>query len=293
MEVFYFSWYGFSPNKKLHLTAPRIETAKEISIVMPVRKNQKGIETFLEDFFNTQAAEFLPLEVIIVCDKGESVILPPKSPNYPIDVRILLSNEKGPAAARNVGWRNAKGAWILFTDSDCRPTPTWLKGYLQASNGSIGYAGSILAFGDDSISKYYQSQNILMPPMGNQSNSACSPDYLITANALVWKKALEKIKGFNEVIKIAAGEDIDLGFRLREIGNLSFSIDSVILHDFNDGLFGLIKRFRRYGKGNHILAEMYNLKIKPRRFTPRKKSFTNYVLAYIQYLSMLWGWYFD
>jgi len=274
------------------MAAPIIQTTNEISVVIPVKKNRKGIENFLNDLFKTLEPEFLPLEIIIVCDKDETVKLPSICTRYPIRVIVLCSNGHGPAMARNVGWRNARGKWILFTDSDCRPTTNWLKGYIQASNGAIGYAGRIRAFGRDSISMYYESQSTLTPPANSQLGAVLSPDYLITANALIWKSALEAIGGFNELIKIAAGEDIDIGFRLREIGNLSFALDSVVLHDFNDGLVGFVRRFRRYGKGNHILARMYNLSIKPRRFRPRRKCVTNYFLAYIQYLSMLWGWHF-
>lgn len=275
------------------MTAPSIKTTKEISIVIPVKDNQKGIDHFLDDFFKTQESQSLPLEILLVCDKGGSINLPKNCSCYPIEVKVLRSNGTGPATARNVGWQNAIGTWILFTDSDCRPTSNWVKGYVRASNGSIGYAGGIRSYGRDLISRYYESQNTLMPPANNQIDAIFSPDYLITANAMVWKNALEQIGGFNETIKIAAGEDIDLGFRLREIGGLSFAFDSVVLHDFNDGIVGFIKRFRRYGKGNRLLAEMYTLNIKPRRFKPRKRSLVNSILAHIQYLSMLWGWYFD
>jgi glycosyltransferase involved in cell wall biosynthesis len=293
--MFYFSWYGFNPQKKLQLIAPKIKTAKDISIVIPVKNNQKGIDHFLDDFFKTQVPQLFPLEILLVFDKGCSVNLTKNCSHYPIAVRIICSNGTGPATARNVGWRCANGTWILFTDSDCRPTSSWLKGYIEASNGSLGYAGSVRAYGRDFISRYYERQSTLMPPVSNQSRAvkASSPNYLITANAMVWKNALEKIGGFNEEIKIAAGEDIDLGFRLREIGDLSFAPNSVVLHDFNDGIIGFARRFRRYGKGNRLLAQIYKLNLKPRKFKPRKRSLANYLLAYIQYLAMLWGWYLD
>jgi glycosyltransferase involved in cell wall biosynthesis len=276
----------------MQLTATGIKATKEISIVIPVKDNQQGIDRFFDQFFKTQEPRSLPLEILVVCDSGASVSLPRNYSSHSIKVRVLCSSETGPASARNLGWRSARGEWILFTDSDCMPTSRWLEGYVEASNGSIGYAGTVLSYGQDFISRYYESQSILMPSINNQTG-VLSPDYLITANALVWKKALEKIGGFNEAIKIAAGEDIDLGFRLREIGDLSFAPKSIVFHNFGDGLVGFMRRFRRYGKGNRLLAEMYALNMRPRGIKPRKKSFGNLILVCIQYLSLLWGYYFD
>jgi glycosyltransferase involved in cell wall biosynthesis len=290
--MYYYSWYGYNPNKRMQLIAPRIQAAKEVSIVMPVKGNQRGIDRFFDAFFGTQELQSMPLEILIVCDKGTSIYLPEKCSRYPMEVKVLCSSGNGPATARNVGWQSARGKWILFTDSDCIPASGWVDGYIQASNGSIGYAGTVFSYGQDLFSRYYESQSILMPSFSHQP-SAKIPDYIITANSLVWKKALEKIGGFNEMIKIAAGEDVDLGFRLREIGNLSFAVNSVVFHDFDDGFVEFMKRFRRYGKGNRQLAEMYALNIKPKRFKPVKSGFANSILAYLQYISMLWGWYFN
>ena len=116
------------------------------------------------------------------------------------------------------------------------------------------------------------------------------PEFLITANALVWKPALEEIQGFNEEIMIAAGEDVDLGFRLREIGTISYASNSIIHHNFDDGLKGFIKRFRRYGEGNKIISELYTLDMKPRPFNPVKKTLANYVFAWLQYYYLSQGY---
>lgn len=289
----YVSWrLGYRPKKKMQLIAPRIKATNKISIVMPVKDNQRGIDRFLASFFKTQESDSLPLEILIVCDEGSSVHLHGNWQSHAIDVRVLYSDDIGPAAARNVGWRSAKGEWILFTDSDCVPAPRWLKGYVEASNDSIGYAGAVLSYGRDFISRYYESQSILMPSI-NDDTGVPSPEYLVTANALVWKKALKKIGGFNEMIKMAAGEDIDLSFRLREIGDLSFAAKSLVFHNFDDGLVGFVKRFRRYGRANRLLGEMYSLDMKPRGFKPQRRSLSNSVLVYVQYLSMLWGYHFN
>jgi glycosyltransferase involved in cell wall biosynthesis len=274
----------------MRLIAPGIKATNKISIVIPVKDNQRGIDRFFASFFKTQESDSLPLEILIVCDQGSSVHLHRNWLTQAIDIRVLASDNIGPAAARNVGWRSAKGEWILFTDSDCMPAPKWLKGYVEASNGSVGYAATVLSYGRDFISRYYENQGILTPSM-NDDTGAPSPEYLVTANALVWKKALEKIEGFNEMIKIAAGEDIDLSFRLLEIGDLSFAAKSSVFHNFDDGLVGFVKRFRRYGRANRLLGEMYSLNMKPKGFKPQKRSLSNSILAYLQYLSMFWGYH--
>ncbi|HLW00395.1 MAG TPA: hypothetical protein VKT82_17140 [Ktedonobacterales bacterium] len=81
-----------------------------------------------------------------------------------------------------------------------------------------------------------------MPPRIEEAGIS-RPEYLITANALVWKPALEAIDGFDETITIAAGEDIDLGFRLREIGALESAPTALIYHDFAGGLLAFMRRF--------------------------------------------------
>ncbi|MGA2681825.1 MAG: glycosyltransferase [Candidatus Bathyarchaeia archaeon] len=287
--MYYYAWYGYNPSKKMELKAPTIQGTKEISVVIPVRNNQIGISRFLLTFFNKCMSTSLPREVIIVRDHGTPITVPEECRTYGTEVKVLDSEGTGPASARNFGYRNAKGNWILFTDSDCIPSSTLLDGYIRASNGSVGYAGAVASFGKDIISRYYESQSILVPS-ATYNNNVYSPDYLITANSLVWKDAFELVGGFDEEIQIAAGEDVDLGFRLREIGQLSFAPTSVVFHDFDNGLVGFVKRFIRYGSGNRQLAKRYSLAIKPRPFKPANNNFANAMLASLQYLSMLWGW---
>lgn len=280
-------WTGFRPVGNLSISAPAHLNPKEVSIVIPVRNNPEGISSFLKTFSEVIPSNDFPKEIVVVDNASD----------HPIKVETILQvpvvvsrcEKIGPACSRNHGVRIAKGTWILFTDSDCIPTASFISGYQSAFNGSLGYAGMVRSLGNDLISKYYDSQQTLVPEPIDEHGME-RPEYLITSNCLIWKKALEELGGFDETISIAAGEDIDIGFRLREIGKLSFASDSLILHNFDDGMKGFRSRFFRYGMGNRFLAEKYDLELRPRWFLPRKITIWNIILAWTQFRSMLKGW---
>ena len=280
---------GFKPNKKHNLKSDFLQTTVEITIVIPVKDNQNGIDLFLTEFFSTHSAVNFPREIIIV-DNNSVPKIELKRTDFPISVRLLTCSKIGPASARNFGVQHSQTDWILFTDSDCVPTKNLLTGYIKVQNGSVGYAGNIKAYGQDIISKYYEQQEILLPPKVYEQPNRPRPDYLITANCLVWRPAFDKVGGFNETIKIAGGEDIDLGFKLLNIGELTYAFDSIAKYNFGDGIWDFKERFVRYGFGNKIISKLYNLDLKPKKFKPNKRTSINYILAFMQYVWLSKGY---
>jgi glycosyltransferase involved in cell wall biosynthesis len=280
---------GFKPTKQQTIKSDLLRTTKEVTIIIPVKDNQSGIDLFLTEFFITHSADSYPKEIIIV-DNNSAPKIELKRTDFPIPVRLLTCNKIGPASARNFGVEHSQTDWILFTDSDCVPTNSLLTGYLKVQNGSVGYAGNIKAHGNDIISKYYEQQEILMPPKVYEQPNEPRPDYLITANCLVWRPAFDKVGGFNEIIKIAGGEDIDLGFKLLNIGQLTYAFESIAKHNFGDGLRDFRERFLRYGYGNKIISKLYYLDLKPKIFRPNRQTPINFILAFFQYFWLKIGY---
>lgn len=280
---------GFVPTRKQNLKSSLLRLTENITIVIPVKNNQNGIDLFLKTFFETHTKDTFPKEIIIV-DNNSNPAIQLNDNLYSIPVRLLTCSKIGPASARNFGVKNSSTEWILFTDSDCVPTNSLLTGYLKAQNNSVGYAGNIKAQGQDLISKYYEEQEILVPPKVYENANQPRPDYLITANCLVWRPAFDKVGGFNETIKIAGGEDIDLGFKLLNVGQLTYAFDSIAKHNFGDGLSDFRERFKRYGYGNKIISNLYDLDLTPKRFKPNKRTLTNYMLALLQFIWLTSGY---
>lgn len=263
--------------------------AKDISIVIPVKNNQQGIDRLLSSLARETISENYPREVIIVDNNSDVPIQIIE--NYTFEVRILRCTKLGPAAARNLGVANAAGHWILFTDSDCIFTPTLISGYLSDTNECVAYAGNINIIGNDYLASYYRDQNALHPSLVANSDNSCQETWcLITANCLVLKEAFNAVVGFDEGFIYAGGEDTDLGIRLSHIGVIKFNFKSVAIHHFGDGFIGFLKRYIRYGKGNRRLNDLYDHNFWPEHFPPNRNSVRNKVLAWISVEAMRWGY---
>ncbi|HAG83640.1 MAG TPA: glycosyl transferase [Cyanobacteria bacterium UBA12227] len=287
------SCFSYSINRYTNLVSPTQISLKDISVIIPVKNNQKGIENFLEKFFQTHTEASFPREIIIVDNNSTpKIFIPHKFLNSPLPIILISCTTVGSAAARNAGSAQASGSWLLFTDSDCVPTEMLIQGYCKSLNGAVGYAGKVQALGKDALSSYYETQETLVAKAVIEEG-IYRPVCLITANALVWKPAFEKVGGFAEVIDIAAGEDVDLSFKLLEVGDLSYALDSLVLHDYGDGISAFVRRFFRYGRGINLINKLHNLNWLPTPFVPNKPTWRNWIYAYLQYSCSIAGYWFQ
>lgn len=130
------------------------------------------------------------------------------------------TDSHGPAAARNLGWRAARGRVIAFTDDDTIPEPTWLaNGVAAFSDGEAGAMGRIVV----PLSR--------RPTDTERDTAGLETAEFATANAFYKKRALEMIGGFDERFRMAWREDADVHFALVEQGQrLVHADDAVVVH---------------------------------------------------------------
>src|SRR5215213_6929128 len=112
--------------------------------------------------------------------------------------------KKGPAAARNFGWKQANGILVAFTDDDTLPDKNWLAGFWNAYKGQeeIAYSGQIKVPVSDRPTDY------------EKNTAGLETAEFVTANCCCTKAALEKVGGFDEQFSMAWREDSDLEFQL-------------------------------------------------------------------------------
>lgn len=162
---------------------------------------------------------------VFVVDDGsddETVAIAQASP-----LRVTVLNTaggEGPAAARNVGARAARGEVLVFVDADCEPEPAWLRRLVDATRTSELVQGAVL------------------PPDGAIVNPfdrflAVTSEYGLyqTANLALRRDVFERIGGFESIIKPERGkelgEDAWLGWRARRAGaRSSFAPDALVRH---------------------------------------------------------------
>src|SRR5438477_11032040 len=104
----------------------------EISVVVPTYKRPHLLERCL----NALVAQDFPrdqYEIIVADDAGGDgatarvVAKRCAVGNAPSARYVRVVGRHGPAAARNQGWRAARGRVVAFTDDDCFANSDWLR----------------------------------------------------------------------------------------------------------------------------------------------------------------------
>jgi len=165
---------------------------------------------------------------------------------------ITHPHPRGPAAARNAGWKATTAPLIAFTDDDCEVDANWLIQLVQALTSApkevAGIGGRVRAARPGLIADYMTHHHILEPPE--------SLAYLVTANVVFRRAALEAVGGFDEAVKAPGGEDPGLCMTLRDHG-YRFGLEdrAVVSHHYRPRFTSYIRTFYRYGRGCHLVMD--------------------------------------
>ena len=162
-------------------------------------------------------------------------------------------------AARNRGIRAAQGDLLVFTDADCRPEPTWLTQMVAPfTNGAVGLVvGEIKALPGDSWLEQFAEQREILSQKFTIAHSFYP--YGQTANLAVRKVALQKSGLFRPYL--TTGGDADLCWRIQMTGDwqVYFAKDAIIRHRHRSTLKELGSQWRRYGRSNQYLHELFDV----------------------------------
>lgn len=157
-----------------------------------------------------------PREVVVVDDRplSQADALRPEHvlPEAPWRLRVLRSGGRGPAAARNVGWRSVRTPWVAFLDDDVVLPPGW-----------AGALASDLRAAAPDVAGVQGRLRVPLPDHRPATDWERSTHGLerarwATADLAYRRDALVAVHGFDERFPRAYREDADLALRVRRTG---------------------------------------------------------------------------
>ncbi|MFO1338479.1 MAG: glycosyltransferase [Burkholderiaceae bacterium] len=183
-------------------------------------------------------------EVVVVDDglddetRRRALALAAECPGGPAIRYLRPGASRGPATARNCGWRATAAPVVAFTDDDTLPQPDWLREGLAALDRHpdwVAAAGCVQVPRDGAG----------RPTDHELMTLGLERAAFVTANAFVRRDALLRIGGFDERFRRAWREDSDLQFRLLDVGALGQARRAVVQHPARPERWGVSLRQQR------------------------------------------------
>jgi len=210
-----------------------------ISVVIPIHNASEGLGACL-DALERQTT---PLDEIIVVNDG------------PVDAAVeaiadrqgvifLSQQQKGAAAARNLGAEQAQGEILLFTDADCVPESNWVEAMIApfADREVIGVCGVVRTRQTGLIPRFiqleydYRYRNIARHTQ---------IDFVNTGTAGYRKRVFMDSGGFRE--HLLGAEDTELSFRLASAGyRMVFAPQAIVYHSHPESIVEYARRKNHY-----------------------------------------------
>jgi glycosyltransferase involved in cell wall biosynthesis len=222
-----------------------------VSVIIPACDSQDTVGPALEAVLCQSA---LALEVIVV-DDGSTDGTAEVVRSFP-EVKYLFQENRGPAAARNRGARQARGDILVFTDSDCRPRRDWLEQLARGfmSDDVAAVAGGYGIANPESLLARCVHQEILY------RHRFLMPDYprsFGSYNVAIRRDVFFQVNGFDESYRRASGEDNDLSYRILKSGKkIYFARQALVDHRHPWRLSRYLKEQFRHG---YWRARMYRV----------------------------------
>ncbi|MEX2982867.1 glycosyltransferase family 2 protein [Streptomyces sp. C36] len=158
-----------------------------------------------------------PCEVVVVDDRRG-----PAAGHAPLPLeslgrlrpraKVLSSGGRGPAAARNTGWRAVDAPWVVFLDDDVRVGPMWraeLTGELTCAAADVGGVQGIIEVPLPAGRR---------PTDWERGTAGLAVARWATADMAYRRAVLAAVGGFDERFPRAFREDADLALRVLAAG---------------------------------------------------------------------------
>lgn len=242
---------------------------KKYSIIIPVFDRPKEVDELLASLCKQENKDF---EVLIVED-GSSKTCKNIVKKYTkqISINYFYKENTGPGSSRNYGMERAKGAYLIFFDSDCIIPPEYFTKVEQfLSKVPLDAFGGPDA-AHDSFSNIQKAINYAMTSFittgGVRGKKANLDSYQPrTFNMGLSREVYEKLGGFSD---IHPGEDPDLSYRIMDAGfKVGLIEEAHVYHKRRIDFAKFTKQVYKFGVVRTILMKWHPDKFKLVYFFP-------------------------
>lgn len=198
-----------------------------ISVIIPNYNGKHLLERNLPSVYSAlQSSGISDFEIIIPDDASTDDSVNFIKTNYPEIFLIENKTNKGFGGNTNTGIFRAQKELVLILNSDVNLTEGYFKPLLKYFDepDTFGVTGRIIGLDSDRIqdgAKYpkYHFANIASTTNYICKNRTSLCNFFLTgANALIDRKKLIELKGYDEIFNPYYGEDVDLGLRAWRLG---------------------------------------------------------------------------
>ena len=241
----------------------------EVTCVVPVRDDPGGLAALLASLDSHHPAP----GGLVIAEDGS------RDPGAIADLATLWNarlirraGARGPAGARNDGWRAAGTPIVAFLDADVEVGPHWLTPLLAhfADPTVAAVAPRVRAPGSprDTLGGFERESSPL--DMGARPSSVAPRRrvrYVPSAALLFQREVLEGLGGFDENLRV--GEDVDLVWRAVAAGwTVRYEPSVVVSHRNRPSWAALARQRFGYGTSAAPLARRHPRALAPLEMTP-------------------------
>ncbi len=224
----------------------------EVSVVVATHNRPESLAALMRSLAGqTLAGE--RFEVIVVDDGSDDPqeIQRATTGLAGLEVRLLRHPiGRGPAAARNTGWRAARAPLVALTDDDCRVSTQWLSEILKAG----GHAGQAVII--QGRVEPVPEQRGEIRPLSHTIQVLGLNRLFEICNIAYSRELLERVGGLDESLR-RSGEDVDLGTRAVKAGGVPrFADRALAYHEVRQpSLMDMIRHTSKWTDSVRVIAK--------------------------------------
>ena len=236
----------------------------KVSVIIPAFNSSSTISSCIESVLKQGFKDF---EIIVVndgsTDETEKIVKKFSG------VRLLSQENRGPAAARNLGASKAKGEIVAFIDADCIASEDWLDEVVKTFEDKevAGVQGSYKCNQKELIARFIQVE---IENRYKKMLKASKLDWIGSYSAAYMREVFLREAGYDEKFRKASGEDPELSFKLSKKGyKLVFNQNAVVYHSHPTALWKYLKSKFQHAFWRVRLYSKHREKIVQDSYTPQ------------------------